>query len=147
MVERHKVINTKFDSLSSLSVGNGKFAFTVDVTGFNLSRNFMQKVFLWAHRVNGAGIVFPLTPENYTFNETLKNYKLNGRDISYSVQLKEPERGKNAVNWFRQNPHRLQLGNIGLEITKNDGTLAAIEDIKDIHQTLNMWTGEITFSI
>ena len=33
LVERHKVINTKFDSLSPLSVGNGKFAFTVDITG------------------------------------------------------------------------------------------------------------------
>ncbi|HEY8688702.1 MAG TPA: hypothetical protein VIM07_05660, partial [Chitinophagaceae bacterium] len=33
LVERHSVINTKFDSLSSLSVGNGRFAFTVDVTG------------------------------------------------------------------------------------------------------------------
>ncbi len=33
LVERHTVINNKFDSLSSLSVGNGRFAFTVDVTG------------------------------------------------------------------------------------------------------------------
>src|SRR5215203_3748341 len=33
LVERQKVINTKFDSLSSLTIGNGKFAFTVDVTG------------------------------------------------------------------------------------------------------------------
>src|SRR6187455_3209801 len=33
LVERHTVINNRFDSLSSLSVGNGSFAFTVDVTG------------------------------------------------------------------------------------------------------------------
>src|SRR4051794_21637456 len=33
LVERHKVVNVKADALSSLSVGNGKFAFTVDVTG------------------------------------------------------------------------------------------------------------------
>ena len=33
VVEHHSVIDTKFDSLAALSVGNGRFAFTVDVTG------------------------------------------------------------------------------------------------------------------
>jgi len=33
LVERHTVVNQKFDSLSSLSLGNGGFAFTVDITG------------------------------------------------------------------------------------------------------------------
>ena len=39
--------------------------------------------------------------------------------------------------------HRLQLANIGLEINKQDGNIVYINDVKDIHQTLNMWTGEI----
>jgi hypothetical protein len=47
------------------------------------------------------------------------------------------------VNWFRENPHRLQLGNIGFDIIKKDGILATINDIKNIHQTLDLWTGEI----
>ncbi len=33
VVTRHNVENTSFDTLSSLTVGNGKFAFTVDATG------------------------------------------------------------------------------------------------------------------
>lgn len=33
VVQRHNVRATKADSLSSLTVGNGRFAFTVDVTG------------------------------------------------------------------------------------------------------------------
>ncbi|HEV8273963.1 MAG TPA: hypothetical protein VGQ04_21770, partial [Chitinophagaceae bacterium] len=66
--------------------------------------------------------------------------------VSYSVQLKEPERKKNAVEWFRQNPHRLQLGNIGLEIKKKDGSLATANDIKNIDQQLDLWTGIITSS-
>jgi protein-glucosylgalactosylhydroxylysine glucosidase len=33
LVERHKVIVHEFDSMSSLSVGNGNFAATVDATG------------------------------------------------------------------------------------------------------------------
>jgi hypothetical protein len=33
LVQRHNVINKGTDTLSSLSVGNGRFAFTVDATG------------------------------------------------------------------------------------------------------------------
>lgn len=142
LVERHTVIVTQFDSLSSLTVGNGKFAFTVDATGLQSFPEFYAKGVPLGTQSEWGWHSFD-NPEKYTFNETLKNYNLNGREVSYSVQLKEPERSKNAVNWFRQNPHRLQLGNIGLEIIKKDGTQAVIADIQDVHQSLNMWTGEI----
>jgi protein-glucosylgalactosylhydroxylysine glucosidase len=33
LVSRHNAANMSFDTLSSLSVGNGAFAFTVDATG------------------------------------------------------------------------------------------------------------------
>ena len=142
LVERHNVINNKFDSLSSLSVGNGRFAFTVDVTGLqSFSDSYAKGVPLGTESEWGWHSF--IDTANYSFDETLKDYKLNGRNIPYSVQLKTPERKKNAVEWFRQNPHRLQLGNIGFDIIKKDGSLAAISDIQNIHQTLNLWTGEI----
>jgi hypothetical protein len=31
-----------------------------------------------------------------------------------------------------QNPHRLQLGNLGFEIVKKDGSVAGMDDIQDI---------------
>src|SRR5678815_3892369 len=68
------------------------------------------------------------------------------RDRSYTVQPKEPERTRKAVEYFRVNPHRLQLGNIGLEIKKKDGSLATINDIKNINQELDLWTGIISSS-
>ncbi|MEI9908203.1 MAG: hypothetical protein WDO71_00120 [Bacteroidota bacterium] len=142
LVERHTIINTRFDSLSSLSVGNGKFAFTVDATGLQSFPDFYAKGVPLGTQSEWGWHSFA-NPGKYTFNETLKNYKLNGREVSYSVQLNEPERSKNAVTWFRQNPHRLQLGHIGFEITKKDGSLAQVTDIKDIRQELNMWTGGI----
>jgi len=142
LVERHTIINTGFDSLSSLSVGNGRFAFTVDATGLQTFPEFYAGGVPLGTESEWGWHSFP-NKENYSFNETLKNYKLNGRDVSYSVQVKEPERNKNAVEYFRQNPHRLQLGNMGLEIKKKDGSLVSIKDITDIRQTLNMWSGEI----
>jgi hypothetical protein len=121
-VERHNVVNTKFDSLSSLSVGNGGFAFTVDVTGMQSFPEAYAKGVPLGTQSEWGWHSFRDTA-HYQFNETLKSYKLNGRYVPYATQIKEPERNKNAVNWFRVNPHRLQLGNIGLEIKKKNGSL------------------------
>jgi hypothetical protein len=88
---------------------------------------------------------FPNT-SNFKFGSTLKRYHINGRDISYAVQWNEPAANKQASDWFRQNPHRLQLGNIGLVIRKEDGSIATINDIKNIHQLLDLWSGRILSS-
>jgi hypothetical protein len=125
LVHRHNVINDHFDSLSSLSVGNGRFAFTVDVTGLqSFPDAYAGGVSLGTESEWGWHSF--INTNNYTFGETLKNYFLHGRNIPYSVQIKAPERNKEAANWFRQNPHRLQLGNIGFDIVKKDGSKAGI---------------------
>lgn len=142
LVQRHNIKITKPDTLSSLTIGNGKFAFTVDVTGLQTfpveySKGIplgTQSEWGWHSFTNTAG---------YKREEALRTYHLNGRDISYLVQWNSPERNKAAANWFRQNPHRLQLGGIGLEIVKKNGTLATPEDIQNISQELDLWTGEI----
>lgn len=142
LVERHSVTNTKVDSLSSLSVGNGKFAFTVDVTGLQSFPDTYAKGVPLGTQSEWGWHSFPNT-KNFQFSETLKEYDFNGKKVLYATQIKQPERNKEAVNYFRENPHRLQLGNIGFELLKKDGGLATIVDIKNIRQTLNMWLGEI----
>ncbi len=145
VVQRHNVIVTKIDSLSSLSVGNGNFAFTVDATGMqSFPDAYAKGVPLGTQSVWGWHS-FPNT-ENLKIEDAQKTYELEGRKISYTVQLKEPEQSKKAVEYFRVNQHRLQLGNIGLEIKKKDGSLAKAEDIKNIKQQLDLWTGIITSS-
>lgn len=142
LVRRHNVVVTRADSLSSLTVGNGRFAFTVDVTGLQtFPKEYAHGVSLgtesewgWHSFIDTVG---------YKREEALKTYHLNGRDLTYSVQVKEPERARRAADWFRQNPHRLQLGNIGFELRKKDGSLAGLADIRNIRQELNLWTGEI----
>ena len=131
LVGRHKVVNDHVDPLSALSVGNGKFAFTVDVTGLQSFPEAYEKGVPLGTQSEWGWHSF-IDAGHFTFSETLKNYQFNGKNVSYSVQFKGTERTKNAVEWFRQNPHRLQLGNIGLEIIKKDGTLATIEDIHQI---------------
>ncbi|HEV7330978.1 MAG TPA: hypothetical protein VGN63_08070 [Flavisolibacter sp.] len=143
LVTRHNVIVTRADSLSSLTVGNGKFAFTVDVTGLqSFPLNYQKGVPLgtqsewgWHSFVDTAG---------YKREEALKTYHVNGRNITYLTQQNNPPRKRDVANWYRQNPHRLQLGNVGFEISKKDGTIATLQDIQNIKQELNLWTGEIS---
>lgn len=142
LVERHTVVVNRVDTLASLSVGNGAFAFTVDVTGLQTFPDFYakgiplgtQSVWGW-HR-------FPNT-ENYRIEETLKEISSHGRKVPYAVQASNTERAKAANNFLRQNPHRLQLGNLGFELFKKDGSKVKPQDLQHIHQRLNAYTGEI----
>ena len=47
------------------------------------------------------------------------------------------------IKWLRTNPHRLHLGQIGFVLTHADGSLAQIDNLTDIEQTLDLWNGEI----
>ncbi|MCH4551721.1 hypothetical protein [Aestuariibaculum lutulentum] len=143
VVARHNVKITKVDTLGSLNVGNGEFAFTVDVTGLQSFPEYYQNGVPLGTQSEWGWHTFPNT-ENYGFNETLKGYNFNGNpDALYAIQNREDERKNDAADYFRANPHRLQLGNVGLEILKSDGTLAFPEDLKDINQELNLWEGKI----
>ena len=137
LVDRHNPVNTTADTLGSLSVGNGRFVFTVDITGLQSFPEAYENGIPLGTESEWGWHSFPNT-HHYKFSETLKSYKVHGRNISYSVQSKSK-----AVDYFRENPHRLQLGNIGLELRKRNGDLAALDDLKDIHQELILWTGEI----
>ena len=143
VVKRHNVKVNKIDSLSSLTVGNGNFAFTVDATGMQSFPEAYAKGVPLGTQSAWGWHSFPNT-ENLNVKDALKTYDLEGRKISYTVQVKEPELGRKTVDYFRVNPHRLQLGNIGLEIKKKDGSLATAKDIQQISQELNLWTGIIT---
>ncbi len=149
LVSRHNVEVATIDSLSSLTVGNGKFAFTVDATGLQSFPEYYEPGVPLGTQ-SEWGWHTSLNPENLLFEETLKPYNFNGNENSlYAVQIKEPERNNKAVEYYRSNPHRLQLGNIGLQIMLSDGTEAKPEDIEEINQELNLWTGKIesTFSV
>ncbi|WP_400191746.1 hypothetical protein [Hymenobacter sp. B81] len=142
VVERHKVVNTTTDSLASLNVGNGAFAVTVDVTGLQSFPEYYAKGVPLGTQSEWGWHSFP-NKENYKVEEAQRQYELNGRKISYTVQVKGPERNKQAVDFLRANPHRLQLGSLGFVLLKKDGSRAIIKDLRDLRQELNPWTGEI----
>ncbi|HMR84057.1 MAG TPA: hypothetical protein PKE30_13035, partial [Niabella sp.] len=143
LVQRHTVKLYKADTLASLSVGNGSFAFTVDVTGLqSFPDDYASGVPLGTQSEWGWH-AFP-NVNNYKVEDALKTYHLNGRDVTYMVQNNQDSGlSKKTADYFRINEHRLHLAKIGLELIKKDGSVAKLSDIKNISQQLDMWTGAI----
>jgi protein-glucosylgalactosylhydroxylysine glucosidase len=144
LVTRHQVKVYGIDTLTSLTVGNGQFAFTVDFTGLQSFPELYEKGIPLGTQSEWGWHSFP-NEKNYSFDESLKNYKSHGREIPYAVQWPSG-RNQDAANYFRQNPHRLHLGIVGLDFFRPNGSVVAAEEIKSINQVLNPWNGEIKSS-
>jgi hypothetical protein len=71
----------------------------------------------------------------------LEEYEVAGRKVPYASGRGRSGGYSPAADWLRANPHRLDLGRIGLRLTKADGSAAAIEDLTNTSQTLDLWTG------
>jgi hypothetical protein len=142
LVERNNPRITAFDGLSSLSVGNGNFAFTVDATGLQTFPGIYSQGVPLGTQSQWGWHSFPNT-KNFTHDETLENYNFRGWQEPYSVQFNEKGRQQEAANYFRANPHRLHLGYVGLELTEKNGDRLQPSDVKNIDQQLNLWDGII----
>ena len=147
VVSRNNPVITEADPLASLTVGNGHFATTVDVTGL---QSFPFEY--------GAGV--PLTAmsdwgwhkfentNNLTPEDSEKAFDLgHGHPETYAVEYKaakgDDARKVKATEYFRVNPHRLNLGVIGLQMQKADGQPVSLADITDIRQELKLYDGVI----
>lgn len=142
LVRRHLVHIDSINELSPLTVGNGKFAFTADFTGLQSFPALYEKGIPLGTQSEWGWHSYP-NLNGYKFSETLVNYNYYGRKVPYSVQVNALEHNRDAVNYFRQNPHRLHLGIIGLDFCHQDGSPVMAEEISSINQTLDPWTGEI----
>lgn len=142
LVQRHSIQVTAWDSLASLSVGNGRFAFTTDITGLQSFPDAYAKGVPLGTQSEWGWHSFP-NPEQLALSESFKTYHFNGKPAAYAIQWKESGRPKRASDYFRQNLHRLQLGNIGLEILLKNGSVYKLSDIQRAQHSLDLWTGKI----
>jgi len=146
LVRRHNPIVRGFDKYSSLTVGNGNYAFTVDATGLQTFPELYENggVAL-GHLANWGWHTSP-NPEEYdprTYPKTeFKTF--SGRTVSYPYVPRDRLIHDEAYRWLRMNPHRLHLGAVRFQLTMPSGGKAAPENLSDIHQELDLWTGVIT---
>lgn len=136
LVNRHNVFIYKIDPLSPLSVGNGNFAYTADVTGMQSFGNYyysngipLETLSTWAWHS------FP-NPQHLKLADAMKEIDFHGRKILYASQEKTK-----AGEYFRQNPHPVPLGQISL--THSNGKPLALTEVNNVDQELNLWEGII----
>jgi hypothetical protein len=142
LVTRHNVVLHAPDTLGSLSVGNGEFAFTVDVSGLQTFHHEYENGIPLGTQSQWAWHSMP-SRERYTLNDVAKEYgSCDSTKAPYAIQHKEGRAGA-ATDFLRANPHRLHLGLIGLVLVKENGEEAALSDLVNIHQELDLWTGRI----
>jgi hypothetical protein len=141
LVTRHNPVLRQFDAENPLSVGNGEFAFTADVTGLQtFAEAFTNTTPLGT--LSQWGWHSHPNPEGWSqekFQHRL--FDVFGRKVPYNDvprNIQTPE-----IRWLRGNPHRLHLGQIGLVLTKADGTAATTNDLIAIEQTQDLWAGLI----
>lgn len=142
LVTRHNIEITTADSLNSLTVGNGKFAFTVDITGLQTFPDYYAKGiplgtmadWAWHSEINRNG---------YSLEHVYRTWDVHGRKIDYVHRYSNPSDTLRyrASEWLRENPHKIHLGMIGFDFPGIDNFSRDI--IKNPHQSLNLWTGLI----
>lgn len=136
---------TSVDSLSSLSVGNGRFVTTVDVTGLQSYPLEYQNGVPLCSMSDWGWHSFPNVGD-LKVEESQKTMNLgHGREEIYAVEYKTQGRNQQATEYYRVNPHRLNLGNIALVIREN-GKQIPLSQIKDINQELDLYNGVINSS-
>jgi hypothetical protein len=133
VIKRHNVITTATDPKSPAQVGNGEFAFGVDITGLQTFVPF-NTMSHWAWHS------FPL-PKGLRI-EDFKGVTLDthGRMIRYDIPNKKQSK---LSSWLAGNPHCFNLGRIGFLLLKSDGTKATAKDIKNTRQKIDLWNGII----
>ncbi|WP_164975976.1 hypothetical protein [Oleiharenicola lentus] len=140
LVRRHNPVVRSVDYDSPLTVGNGGFAFTADITGL--------QTFAYDYHRHGVPTetqarwawVSDENPENYTLQDANKDFTLpDGRVLGFPTRSSVP-----AGDWLRKNPRAFPVGQLQLVWNKPDGSAFTPADIQEPEQTLDLWTGILT---
>jgi len=141
LVARHNPVIHKPDCLSPLSVGNGEFAFTADITGLQTFPGLYQKGIPLATQSQWGWHTLPNTEGYNVESYPLTYYDSHGREVGHLYSRVKGR--KDEVRWLRANPHRLHLGRIGLQIVSSSGKEITPAQLTNVEQTLDLWSGII----
>jgi hypothetical protein len=113
LVTRH---NIRVTSSSELQVGNGEFAITTDLSGLI---SFSNSAILAHWGWHSDPLPFGQTIDDFQW-PIHRGY--DGRERPYPL----PD-GSEISNWLMRNPHKANLGRLGLVLIREDGSAAGLE--------------------
>jgi hypothetical protein len=139
VVTRHNPRLAALDPWAPLSVGNGEFCFTADVTGL--------QTFYDHYRKNGIPLETQArwswheepNPNAFKLADANRDFTAHGKTVGYPTNDKSP-----AGKWLRENPHTQPLPQLALDLAREGGAPLAPEEITGIAQTLDLWAGRTT---
>ena len=138
LVTRHNPVVRAVDFDSPLSVGNGRFAFTADVTGLQtLAAHYhrhgvpTETLARWAWHTEANPAGYKLEDASRPFTQA------DGRIVGYPTNGSSP-----AGLWLRRNPHDVPIGQLWFETDTREPLAPA--DIQAPEQRLDLWRGVLT---
>ena len=142
IVQQYNLRLNQSHPYSPVQVGNGNFAFGVDITGLQtfLPHNTLSS---WGwHNSSLPSTPNQTSPEDYTGVD----WWTHGRLVNYA-QPNPAE--KDISQWMIANPHRINLGRVGLWFGGIKGGNVSEADLSAKYQVLDLWEGVVTstFSI
>jgi hypothetical protein len=135
VVARHNVQVDKVDPWSPLSVGNGDFAFTMDATGLQCFDELYHQNGIPLETLSTWGWHSFPNVNGLRLEDSNRVYDFHGRQVAFPALQFSP-----AGEYFRQNPHPIPLGKLGLVYR---GQPVAPQMIEQVDQQLDLWTGAV----
>ena len=132
LVSRHNIIQTKVDKLSPLSVGNGRFCYTTDITSMQTFPELYREGIPLSTMSEWGWHSFPNT-RNYQLSDVFTYLDVYGKKVPYPVG---PAVG---YEYLRANPHQMGLALIGL--CHGGGDSLSFGELSGMSQKLDVWTG------
>jgi len=137
IVARHDPRLHEIDPRGPLSVGNGEFAFTADVTGLQSLGSLYEYTIPLCTQSQWGWHTFPGHTLQDAARLRLEMFDTYGRQVGYATSSAGQEE---LFNWLRENPHRLNLGRVALLL---DGRPLEGAWITSIDQRLILWKGTL----
>ncbi|WP_394525547.1 hypothetical protein [Paenarthrobacter nicotinovorans] len=163
VVARHRISLTEPNPQHVLTVGNGDFAYTADITGMQTFTDFHNAT---SAMMRGGTAVNTTTmsswgwhempnPAGYVLEDAMSRYETARGPVSYpdKYDMEQAMRGQSTEEnkpgaWLHANPQRIDLGRIGLQLRSTPGGNVETnpDTLTNIHQELDLWTGIIETS-
>lgn len=142
LVRKHNPVLNSFKTDSPLTVGNGEFAFTADATGLQTFYSYYENDLPLCTQSQWGWHTEPVSAQRYAYTRddlAMTPFDTYGRQVGYAKK-KQPG-NEEVYEWLRKNPHRLNLAAISFLIKNSAGEYAKPEDITNINQTLDLYSG------
>ena len=140
LIEKHNPVHTEISTDSPLTLGNGNFAFTADITGLqSIYSYYAENGFPLCTLSNWGWHVAPDKGRTYTMDDLIHTeYDYAERIVKYPVERKAGN--EEIYDWLRHNPHKFNLCRIALIY---QGREIQLEEISNIRQELHLYEGRL----